>query len=227
MNPPAVRRRAMLLVLSAGSFVALTITAMLVYDGGSIFDSHSRHYLFFGNFFSDLGTTVTYSGRTNTVARTLFVIALASLGLAFAWSAPAWRAWAVHKRALPAAAISQVVAVLCGLGFVGAAVTPQNSERDTHVLLVQVAFTLLLVFVANLVIVQARNGSARSWLGLNIGLLVLLAAYVAIVAVGPSLTTLTVLRMQIAAQKIIVYAAIVNMSLQAWGTTRQVARIPL
>jgi hypothetical protein len=221
MTPAALRRRAMVLVLAAALFVALTIAAMVAYKGGASFDAGARHYLFFGNFFSDLGVTVTYSGRANTVSHALFVIALVSVGVAFAWSAPAWRSWAVRDEAPVAATIAGAVAVLGGLGFVAIAVTPRNREYDAHVVLVQTAFVFLLVFVASLVDVQVRNGTPQPWIGINVACLVLLAAYVVVALMGPGVATYAGLRLQVVAQKVVVYASILNLSVQAWGVTRR------
>jgi hypothetical protein len=39
------------------------------------------HYLFFQNFFSDLGATRTHSGRSNLASEVLFVVALSAVGL--------------------------------------------------------------------------------------------------------------------------------------------------
>jgi hypothetical protein len=218
----AVRRRATVLVAAAALFVVLTIAAMFAYRGGSSFDTGARHYLFFGNFFSDLGVTVTYSGRANTVSRALFVGALVPVGIAFAWSAPAWRAWALRDDAPIAAAIVSAVAVLVGFGFVAIAVTPRNRDYDAHVVLVQSAFALLLVFVASLLLVQVRNGTAQPWIGVNLACLLVLVAYVVVAVAGPSVATVSGLRLQVVAQKVVVYASILNLSLQAWG----VARLP-
>ncbi len=220
MTAPATRRRVAFLMLATGVFGVLTIVAMLVYDGGSLFDSGARHYQFFGNFFSDLGATVTYSGRTNIASRALFVVALTSVGVAFAWSAPAWRCWAVRDAAHIATTLTRVAAISSGLGFIGIAVTPPNSARNAHIALVQITFTLLLVFVANLVVVQARNGIPRRWIATNVALLVLLGAYVVLVIGGPNLNSFDGARIQIVAQKIVVYAAILDLSFQAWGITR-------
>ena len=59
----------------------------------------------------------------------------------------------------------------------------------THLALVQTSFALLLVFVASLVVLQVRNGAPRPWLGANLAFVVVLAAYVVLVTVGPSVAT--------------------------------------
>jgi hypothetical protein len=220
MTAPALRRRAMGLVVAGAGFVALTLGAMVVYRGGSRFEPRAAHYQFFGNFFSDLGTSVTYSGRANTVARALFVTSLASVGAAFAWSGRIWAGWAGRGVALGAAKVARAVTVLVGIGVVGIGITPWNREQGVHLALVQGSFALLLVFVVSVIVLQVRNEMPWRWIGANLALVVGLAFYVALVTVGPSTASLGGLRIQVVTQKLVVYAAIANLVVQAWGVTR-------
>jgi hypothetical protein len=54
-------QRASLLIYAAAQFIVLTAIAMAVYPGGAVYRRGSDGYLFFQNFFSDLGATSTYS----------------------------------------------------------------------------------------------------------------------------------------------------------------------
>jgi hypothetical protein len=216
----ATDRRARVLVGGAATFVVLTSAAMATYHGGSPLDPSARHYRFFGNFFSDLGSTVTYSGRGNGTARALFVASLACVGVALAWSAPAWRTFAARGRAMPAAWASSVVAALSGVAFFAVGITPWNRDLDLHMLFVQTGFGLLAVFAACLVIVQARNHASLACLASNVVFLALLGLYIALFAGGPAYNTFVGLRFQIVAQKVVVYVAILNVTFQAWAVTR-------
>ena len=104
----------------------LTVAAMFLYRGGSRFDVDARHYQFFGNFFSDLGATVTYSGRADTAPRALFVTALVAGGPSRSvWSGPIW---AVRRGARASARRRPrsrcVLDRLHPIGFIGIGVTP-------------------------------------------------------------------------------------------------------
>jgi hypothetical protein len=55
--------RAAMLIYASVQFLLLTAIAMLVYPGGAVYEPDASRYLFFRNFFSDLGATVTPSGR--------------------------------------------------------------------------------------------------------------------------------------------------------------------
>jgi len=221
MTVTAAGGRARILVGGAATFILLTSAAMATYHGGSPFDPRARHYRFFGNYFSDLGSTVTYSGRGNGTARALFVASLACVGIALAWSAPAWRTLAARGRAVPAAWASSVVAALSGVAFFAVSITPWNRDLDLHMLFVQTGFGLLVVFAACLVIVQARNHASQACLAANVGFLALLGVYIALFAAGPAYNTFAGLRFQIVAQKVVVYATILNVTFQAWAVTRK------
>jgi len=62
---------------------------------------------------------------------------------------------------------------------------------------VQSTFALLLVFVVSVIVLQVRNAMPRRWIGANLALVVGLAAYVALVTVGPSTASLGGLRIQV------------------------------
>jgi hypothetical protein len=220
MTAPALRRRALVVELAGAAFIALTLAAMVTYRGGSRFDVGARHYQFLGNFFSDLGDTVTYSGRTNMVPRALFAIALIAVGSAFAWSGPVWYAWVGRTEARVAAILARVVVVPIGIAFAAIGVTPWNRDPGLHLALVRTSFALLLVFVASVLVLQVRNGALRPWLAANLAFVAVLAVYVALVTVGPSVATVAGMRIQIVAQKLVVYGAVVNLAVQAWGATR-------
>ncbi|MCB0727716.1 MAG: hypothetical protein KDD00_09645, partial [Ignavibacteriae bacterium] len=79
MYKSLVRKCKILIVISI-LFIILTGLAMIAYPGGSLFDKASIHYNFSENFFSDLGATVTVSGKRNTISNILFISALGSLG---------------------------------------------------------------------------------------------------------------------------------------------------
>ena len=199
-------------------FVVLTMVAMWLYPGGAVFDKGSDHYLFLGNFFSDLGATQTPSGRSNTVSMILFVIALGGTGLALINFSGSWRAiYARRRKARRAARGSQAFLVLSGLCFIGIAATPWNHLLAAHNVFVQAAFLLLVGYLICLMRVQDKNHWPRRFIAFNALYLLVLLAYVAILFLGPTLDTASGLGLQASAQKIIVYASMINIGLQALG----------
>jgi hypothetical protein len=219
---PGQARRAELLVAAAAVFVVLTVAAMLAYPGGAKYDRGSSGYLFFQNFFSDLGATKTYSGRGNTTAHVLFIIASVSVGLAMIGFATTWRTIAARRgEGRGFGGVAQVAGVVSGIGFVGVGLTPWDRVLDAHNTFVQVAFGILLVFVLCLLALQVRNAWPPAFVGVNVVYLIVLALYVLVLFAGPGLDTRSGLEFQVAAQKIVVYGSILNLAVQAIGIRRE------
>jgi hypothetical membrane protein len=219
---PGQARRAEFLVLAAAVFLVLTTAAMLAYPGGAKYALASNGYRFFQNFFSDLGATRTYSGRSNTTAHVLFIIASVSVGLAMIGFSTTWRTIAARRgegRAF--GAVAQVTAVISGIGFIGVGLTPWDRVLDAHNAFVQLAFGILLVFVLCLLALQLRNAWPPGFVALNVIYLIVLALYVLVLFAGPGLGTKSGLEFQVAAQKVIVYSSILNLAAQAAGIRRE------
>ena len=218
-------RKAALLIYASIQFVVLTAVAMLVYAGGAVYQLDANHYLFLRNFFSDLGATVTPSGRPNLVSHILFAIALGSVGLALMLASSNWKVIFSRRQAARGAGLtSQIVEVVAGLGFIGIAATPWNLVLDAHNGFVRLAFGFLLVYDLCLLTLQLRNRWLRAYTALNGLYLVLLVAYVGILFFGPRVDTKNGLEFQVAAQKIIVFASVLNLGLQALSVRRALSK---
>ncbi len=205
------RRRAGWLLYAAVQFCVLTAIAMLLYPGGTWFDPTTPHYRFFENFLSDLGATRAFSGRPNHVGSAIFCAAMVSIGsalVAFSWS---WRSFGFnHGRARAAGITSQVAGTLSGLAFVGIGCTPWNLVLAAHNLLVVIAFTMLLAYVAGITVLLWRNEHPRGRTAANLAYLGVVLGYVVLVLFGPRLSTPTGHHTQVAGQKLVVYASMIH-----------------
>jgi len=191
---------------------------MLFYPGGAMYAPDARHYLFFQNFLSDLGATLTSRNESNSVSMVLFIAGLIPVGLSLALAAPIWKRVTVKAgRGLFFGHAAQATSLLSGICYVGIAVTPWNLALGLHMLFVQGAFTLLLGFVICLTAMQMQNDWPRRYLISNLVYIVILSGYVFILFHGPNLTTLHGLVFQVIAQKIIVYISILNLACQTLG----------
>ena len=225
MNAFGQARRAEFLMAASALFVVLTVAAMASYPGGAFYDHKSHGYLFFQNFFSDLGATKTYSGHGNTTSHVLFIVALVGVGLATIGFSTTWRVIAARGDAGRGfGRVAQAAAIVSGLGFVGIAITPWDRVLDAHNAFVKLTFGVLLVFILTLLSLQLRNGWPAVFVGLNVTNLIVLAIYVLVLFAGPGLGTKNGLEFQVAAQKIIVYCSILNFGLQAAGIRREARR---
>jgi hypothetical protein len=219
--------RATVLLYASGQFLVLTVIAMLLYPGGAVFERDSNRYLFFRNFFSDLGATSTPSGRSNLASHLLFLIALSCIGLALILASSNWQVIVARRGAARVVGLAtQWLEIIAGLGFVGIAATPWNLVLDAHNGFVRAAFGFLLLYDICLLLIQLRNGWPSLYTGINAAYLVLLLAYVVILFAGPKLDSQSGLEFQVAAQKIIVYASVINLGLQALSIRRVAKLLP-
>jgi hypothetical protein len=207
-----------LLLYSSVQFVVLSFGAMFFYPGGAMYQPYAHRYLFFQNFFSDLGATLTRRSQGNWVSLILFVAALLPIGISLVVASPVWRrVIAKPGRGMFFGHAAQIISVLSGICYVGIAVTPWNLALGAHMLFVQGAFTLLLGFVVCLTVMQIQNAWLARYIVSNLIYIVVLAAYVFVLFRGPDLLTLHGLVFQVIAQKIIVYISILNLAYQTMG----------
>ncbi|HEY1547302.1 MAG TPA: DUF998 domain-containing protein [Kofleriaceae bacterium] len=196
-------RRGGWLRVAAVQFVVLTAIAMALYAGGTWLDPTTPHYQLAHNFFSDLGATRAFSGRSNYASAALFAIALVTIGgalVAFAWT---WRELAIEQRARWAGIASVAFGTASGLAFAGIGLAPIDHALALHNHLVFTAFGCLLGYVACLTIVIWRNHLPG--LAINAAYVVLVLGYVWLVAAGPR-----ALAVQVIGQKTIVYASMLH-----------------
>jgi len=203
-------------------FVVLTAIAMLFYPGGTTADPEAPRYLFFQNFFSDLGLTEAKSGEINTVSAVLFIIALSLAGgiLALFFTAFA-QFFGGSFRGKLVSRLGAVAGVISGICFVGIAATPANLHGWAHGVFVDWAFRMFLLaalLYTAAILIERQYPKQMAIVFAMFALL--LAAYVVLITIGPSTETDNGLTIQATGQKIIVYAAIVAIFIQAWAALR-------
>ncbi len=114
-----------------------------------------------------------------------------------------------------------VAATVSGAAYAGIAATPHDLAAGAHNQFVNVAFGFLLVFTLCLGALETLAGWPRRLVAANWAYAVLLAAYVYLLFWGPSTDYERGLVVQVVAQKVIVYASILNLGWQALGFRRE------
>jgi len=218
-SPAAFR----LIVLGCLAFMALTFTAMALFPGGTMRDHGTHHYHFFDNFFSDLGGTVTPSGQRNRLCMILFFFAMltagASVAAFFHKFADLFRSSPVTRRI---ARIAAILGFISGAGFIGVGVIPWNLNLHAHISAVNTAFNVLTVAVVLVTISLWLDKSApRACVWIFLSYFVLLVSYLVLLGYGHHLHSQTGRAIQVAGQKVIVYASIAAIGCQAWIADRQ------
>jgi glucan phosphoethanolaminetransferase (alkaline phosphatase superfamily) len=197
---------------------------MVFYPGGTRSAPGTKGYLFFENFFSELGLSRTYTGGPNNVSFFLFTAALALAGLALTlyfiispslfWDSRITRVLSLF---------GTFFGIISGLSFIGVAFTPADLYLEPHQLFVQLAFTTFFVAVVFYALAILLNRSYPNIYALvNITFGALLGAYIWLLFFGPSTNTSSGLMIQVAGQKIIAYAAIISVFIQAYGSRSMV-----
>lgn len=212
-----------LVIRSTLAFVALTVIAMFFYPGGSMTNPNTRDYSFFENFFSELGFFVTKSGAANYVSAPLFFVALTLAGsgmILFFLAFPQFFQSGRAQRTL--SGIGSVLGILAGMCFVGVAFTPADLFLDAHYQFVIWAFRLFPAAVFFYIAAIFGHPTYPRRFGWALAIFfVLLLGYIFLLEFGPSATgSYQGQVIQATGQKVIVYAAIVSVTFQAWGALR-------
>lgn len=208
------------------AFLGLTFAAMLLYPGGTFVNPTTRGYLFFENFFSDLGMTRSYSGASNFFTLPLFVLAIFCAGSGLILFFAHFAAHFTGQRALSGAA--SACGILAGVCFFGIALTPQDLLSDLHDAFSAAAFLFLLCAALMYAIVLARAPAyPKRFAVVFAALAALLCAYLMLVLWGPPLTTRAGTLIRASGQKLIVYAVIACLFVQLRAGAPQVSKATL
>jgi hypothetical membrane protein len=196
---------------------ALSITAMLLYPGGTVLDASTRGYSLTQNFLSDLGMTVAYGGRPNRVGAILFTVSLLVLVLGLGGALAGFvKRYAVEPAARRFAIAAGAVGLAASAAFVGVAFTPEDRVMDLHVRFTLLAFQLLPVAALFVTLAARRSRVAPTsavvaWAVMSVAL----AAYAALLQWGPSLRTPEGLETFVVAQKAITIVIVLGMAFQS------------
>lgn len=177
--------------IGCGLFVLLTVAAMFSYPGGTYIGELTKGYDFFRNFFSDLGRITVAGGRSNIVSAILFFLALSIAGIGLIFFFIAFREFFKTDRTGQLwSLLGTIIGVATGLCFVGIACAPYDLFFDIHYQLVFWAFRTFLVAVSIYAYVIFRqNKYPRQYGWVFIAFAVFLAAYLALLELGPEAKT--------------------------------------
>ena len=208
--------------LAAIQFVVVTIIAMPLYAGGTHNDPGASGYSFFRNFFSSLGLIEAPNGEPNTISAMLFFVALsvAGLGLVVYFIAePQFFQSTMVQKVL--SIIGSLIGIFTGICFIGVAFTPADVYPDAHAWFVINAFRSFLfvvIFYAAAIFLNRDYQNRYAWV--NLLFTILLAAYIWLLFTGPRPDSPEGELIQATGQKLIVYASILCMLVQSYGSIR-------
>ena len=224
-HQPWRRQVIRLAILAVLIFIVFTIAAMLIYPGGTFENPGATRYIFFKNFFSDLGRTIAPDGQTNMLAAALFFLALSSAGVGlilFFVTMPGLILGPVIGKAL--SILGSAAGIVAGFSFIGVAFTPTDLYSAAHGDFVQMAFVSFLIATLFYIPAIFLDKSYPNRYGIvYIAFAAILGGYVWLLFNGPNSATAEGLVIQVTAQKVVVYSAIICVLIQAQGVEKILA----
>ncbi len=211
-------RRCKIMIVSSVAFIVLIGLSMMLYPGGNIVDRTSVHYNFFLNFFSDLGSTFTPSGKQNTASDVLFLIAMGMFGLIMIYYSRIWRGIYIEVHELTTIGIlSKISLIVSGLCFIGMAFSPWNLHFENHVILFKCAMLGYLIWTLLILVLQQKNEKIRSLFILNAFLLFVLGIYVYTLLSSDDFGTARNIEFHAFSQKVVFLLISLNLLIQSVG----------
>lgn len=204
-------------------FIILTFFAMYFYPGGTVGNPGAEQYIFFENFFSDLGRTQDFEGNSNLVSRILFTASLSFQGLIimlFFYAIPSL--FPKDKKTRIWTWLIAILGMIAGIGFIGIAHTPWDLDRPIHVFFVNLGFRLLLISALLVLIRIYKTDYFPNIYGHVLSFVCLvLFGYVLLLIFGPAPElSKEGLMIQVTCQKIVVYLLIIGITILAYGSMK-------
>ena len=128
-------------------FVSLCVVSMIYYPGGTIIDSSTVGYLFFYNFFSNLGEWTAKNGESNLFSAYLFNTSMLVLALSYSLFYFNFLKVIINKSKnilLKSLLITSISISLLGFVFV-AIFSSETSTFSLHILFVKIGFYSLFI----------------------------------------------------------------------------------
>ncbi len=204
-------------------FIPLSFMAMLFYPGGTVHNHSAETYLFFENFFSDLGRTIGFREESNLISCLLFNGSLSLLGIGMVFL------FFSSVSLFPEDKWSRIISwsmsflgIISGLCFLGIALTPWDLYYTEHVFFVKIGFRLLLFSCILWAVNIYRTSYYPNLFAHAISMIsVVLFAYILLLTFGPSpKESQEGLMIQVAGQKIIVYLLISGIIILSKGAEK-------
>ena len=135
-------------ILGSLQFVLLTTIAMYFYKGGTYIDPTPVGYIFWQNYFSDLGRTVAHSGIPNMTSFILFTVTLSLWGITqipFYITFPTL--FKSYSNLRKVSICGSSLGIISGISYVGIAFTPSDITGSLHDLFVVIGNLYLSFFL--------------------------------------------------------------------------------
>ena len=210
-------------IFGSSQFIVLTIVAMLFYPGGTYVSSSTTGYLFWFNYFSDLGRFIAHSGVPNLISFTLFTITMSLWGISQIPFYIAFLNFFKNSRRIRTLSIfGSLFGVLTGTFFVAIAFTPSDLLGFLHNLFVLFGFSSLFLSLSLYVIVLFLHGKYPRFYSITLIITeIILIIYYLVLFFIPKNNILTELFIYVTGQKLMIYTLLICGIIQGYGALRQ------
>jgi hypothetical membrane protein len=197
-------------LLGVLQFLICLALAMQWYAGGSPLNERAAGYSFYGNFLSDLGRTVTWSGAPNNASASLFNTSLVILAVAHV---PFYLFLPLHAadRTIPLLAAAALGITSC-VGLAGVGLAPYDIHLRAHVVwLLWWIIPLCLALVIHALAIFSSEECSPLFALVSLGLALLVGAYAirtAAYGLPPQSNDPTALAKSIALQKYVLFGCL-------------------
>jgi len=234
-------------------FVLFTIIAMTVYPAYRQ-DGVLRHYRFWGDYLSELGETRTPAGDPKTFSMMLFVFSMTLAGsamVAYYWTIPGlFRSGAnivgdrktgrktkveakqrsglrlINNIRTSTFGTLRIAGTICGIGFLGVGFIPRNIAFELHNTMVYIGFTgFLVAALLNLLLILLQRDYPRVYAFVYVLFCLILGTYLFLLYTRPDIPVPQGFKLQVVAQKLVAYSAIVAMLIEGVGALRYETRL--
>lgn len=214
-----------IIIIGSVQFIVLTIIAMFFYKGGNYVNPSTSYYLFWYNYFSDLGRFIAHSGVSNIISSILFIITLALWGIShipFYIAFPSF--FKNSKKLKKLSSAGSIFGVFTGASYVVIAFTPSDILGFIHDIFVVLAFgsIFLCLILYSFTIFQDNNYPNFYAIILVISAIVLGIYYLSFFFVQTSDNSIKLL-VAATGQKIMIYTLIICGIIQGYGALKQKA----
>lgn len=207
-----------IIIIACLQFLVLTILAMFFYEGGTRLDSTVSEYLFFENFFSDLGRIEAFSGRLNFISAFLFICALVGLSIgSFTYFSTIPPDFIRNEQYSNIFDYSVRAGKMASIMFLGVALAPSDILPVVHDFFVVSGFSLVALVSFSLGILNYKEKNmSKTYSWIFFLLFIELVLYGSLFLFIPTITSSSHLIVRATTQKIIVYSLIGFFMTQAY-----------
>ncbi|HUT82782.1 MAG TPA: hypothetical protein VMZ29_16420 [Candidatus Bathyarchaeia archaeon] len=207
------------IILCIFLFIVFIGLSMFFYAGGTWIDYNSQRYSFSNNLFSDLSRRTTFLGTSNIISSALFSTAMIVIGIAgiifFLVLLPNFYEQKITRRFSLAGSIFGILdsLIIASLAFV-----PIDKYEGTHLILIIVLFSLLIMSTALYSIVIIYQPSYPNFFGwVFLSFMIILVSFFILINYQFFEVFLEHLTMRAICQEVVIGCGLINFLIQTSG----------